>query len=401
MGGNRLDDALVLAETLGEIRAEFGVRPLQLVVHGLADVVQQPGPLRLPHVKPQLRGHHARQMGHLDGVLQYVLGKTRAILELAQKGDDLGVDVVGAHVEGSPFARLLDDLVHFALHLADHVLDSAGMNPAVADEALQGDLRHLPAHGIEGGKHHRLGRVVDDEIDARRRLDGPNVAALAADDPPFHLVRREIDDRHGTLGHEIPGIALDGIGDDLLGLLVGDALGLFLGLADEDGRFALGLGLKRLDELGLRLFGREAGDPLELLLLVVDNAVEAFVLFVQGVFFLLEPPFAVLDIAFLLDEQIDAFLLVLLLGAKAHLELVELGLAVPGLPLELGLRPQQALLGLQDGLLLDVVGLFLGLLDDPDGKILRRLLFLAGEHPPHKIPEGDTRDERRDGDDNG
>jgi len=125
------------------------------------------------------------------------------------------------------------------------------------------------------------------------------------------------------------------------------------------------------------------------------------VLFVQGVFFLLEPPFAVLDIAFLLDEQIDAFLLVLLLGAKAHLELVELGLAVPGLPLELGLRPQQALLGLQDGLLLDVVGLFLGLLDDPDGKILRRLLFLAGEHPPHKIPEGDTRDERRDGDDNG
>jgi hypothetical protein len=37
-------------------------------------------------------------------------------------------------------------------------------------------------------------RVVDDQVDTRGRLDGADVAALAPDDPPLHLVRREIDD---------------------------------------------------------------------------------------------------------------------------------------------------------------------------------------------------------------
>jgi hypothetical protein len=100
-----------------------------------------------------------------------------------------------------------------------------------------------------------------------------------------------------------------------------------LGLADEDGRLALGLGLEGLDQLRLGLLGREAGDLLELFLLIVDDPVEGLVLFMQGVFLLLEPLLAVLDVALLLDEHVDA-LFCSPPGAQARLELVQLGLAI-------------------------------------------------------------------------
>jgi hypothetical protein len=39
---------------------------------------------------------------------------------------------------------------------------------------------------------NRLGRVVDDQVDPRRLLEGADVAALAADDAALHLLAREL-----------------------------------------------------------------------------------------------------------------------------------------------------------------------------------------------------------------
>ena len=67
----------------------------------------------------------------------------------------------------------------------------------------------------------RLGRVVDDEVDARGLLEGPDVAALAADDPALHLVGRQVDDRHRVLGCVVRGYPLHGGQDDVAGLVLG------------------------------------------------------------------------------------------------------------------------------------------------------------------------------------
>ena len=55
-----------------------------LVVHGLADVVQQTRALGSLNVQTQLRGHQAHQVRDFDGVLQDILRKTVPKAQAAQ-----------------------------------------------------------------------------------------------------------------------------------------------------------------------------------------------------------------------------------------------------------------------------------------------------------------------------
>ena len=59
------------------------------------------------------------------------------------------------------------------------------MDAPVLDELRERELGDLAAHAVEGREHDRCGRVVDDEVDAGEVLERTDVAALAADDPPF------------------------------------------------------------------------------------------------------------------------------------------------------------------------------------------------------------------------
>ena len=66
----------------------------------------------------------------------------------------------------------------------------AGWMRPSCDQLLERQLRDLASHRVEGGQHHRRGRLVDDEVDARDVLERADVAPLAADDPPLHVVAR-------------------------------------------------------------------------------------------------------------------------------------------------------------------------------------------------------------------
>ena len=125
------------------------------------------------------------------------------------------------------------------LGLLEHLLDARRVDAAVGDERLERDAADLAAHRVEAGEDDRLGRVVDDEVDAGHLLEGADVAALAADDAALHVVARDVDDRDGRLGGVVGGDALDGDADDVAGLLVGLFAGAGLGLADERGGVAL------------------------------------------------------------------------------------------------------------------------------------------------------------------
>ena len=133
----------------------------------------------------------------------------------------------------SPF--LEDLLLELGLDLLDDLLDARRVDAAVDDQALEGDAGDLAAEGVEAGEDDRLGRVVDDQVDAGRRLEGADVAPLAADDAALHLVVGEHDDRDGGLGDVVRGRALDGHADDALRLLVGLLAGLVLDALDDVG----------------------------------------------------------------------------------------------------------------------------------------------------------------------
>lgn len=113
------------------------------------------------------------------------------------------------------------------------------------------------------------------ETDAGRLLERADVPPLAPDDPPLHVVARQIHDRHGGLDGVLGGAALDGLGDDLS--RAGGRVLARLGLEalDERGRVAARVGLDLLQQEIASLVGGEAGDPLQLPLLLGDEPLVA------------------------------------------------------------------------------------------------------------------------------
>ena len=55
VGGNRMDDAARPPQSLRDLRPDERVRPLDLVVHRLADVVQEAGGLGNIDIRPDFR----------------------------------------------------------------------------------------------------------------------------------------------------------------------------------------------------------------------------------------------------------------------------------------------------------------------------------------------------------
>ena len=143
------------------------------------------------------------------------------------------------------------------------------MDAAVHDELLQRDAGDLAAHRVERGDDDGLGRVVDDEVNARRRFEGADVAALAADDAALHVVVGQRHHGNGGLGHVVGGALLDGQRDDVAGLLVGLFLGPGFDLAHHDGGVMVGVLLDAADEDVLGVLHGHVGDAFEFLLLLL------------------------------------------------------------------------------------------------------------------------------------
>ena len=134
---------------LGDCRADRGVGPLDLVVDGLADVVEQAAHLGDLDVRAQLGGDDRGEAAGLDGVVQHVLAVAGAVLEPAEQLDDLRRQARHAGVVGGLLAGLPDDEVDLGAGLGDDLLDPARVDPAVGDELGEGEPGDLAADGVE------------------------------------------------------------------------------------------------------------------------------------------------------------------------------------------------------------------------------------------------------------
>ena len=113
----------------------------------------------------------------------------------------------------------------------------AGMDAAVRDQPFDCLAGDLAAERIEAREDDGAGRVVDDQLDARGGLERADVAALAPDDAPLHVVARQVHDRDGRLDRVLGRAPLNRVGDDLLRLR---------------GRGLARLGFEPLDQVGAR-----------------------------------------------------------------------------------------------------------------------------------------------------
>ena len=146
------------------------------------------------------------------------------------------------------------------------------MDAAVADELRERQPGDLAAHRIEAAEHDRVGRVVDDEVDAGGLLEGADVAPLAADDAALHLVGRDGHRGHRGLSGVVDHDALDGGDDDIASAVLGVLASGALDGPDEAHGVVLGLLAHLLDEDRLGLLRREAADALERLDLLAPGS---------------------------------------------------------------------------------------------------------------------------------
>ncbi len=266
------------------------------------------------------------------------------------------------------------------------------------DQPFERHPGHLAAERVEAGEDHGLGRVVDDQVDAGRHLEGADVPSLAADDPPLHLVVGQHDDRDGGLGHVVRRRPLDGHADDPLGLLVGLLAGLVLDALDDVGGLDAGLVLHHPHQLFARLLGGQAGDLLELAPLLLEHALE-LALTLLGV--LLADRERAVELGQVLVPAGEIvgplFEVVFLLGEAALLHL-ELRPALAGELLELAARLEKLLLGGDLGLAHLGFALAPGVFHDRRG-VLARLIhdatpFLADGAPSEDQDQDRDRGEK-------
>ena len=144
------------------------------------------------------------------------------------------MDTVNADLQNRRFAGLADLRVDLFLCLLDHLLNAGGMDASVHDQFFQTDSGDLPAYGIEGGKNDCFGRVVDDQINARRRFERADIPALASDDPSLHLIVGQWDNGHRRLGYLIRRTSLDRQRDDISGSLVRFFLCFLFDIPEKD-----------------------------------------------------------------------------------------------------------------------------------------------------------------------
>ena len=311
---------------------------LHLMVHSLADVVQQARPLGGLHVGAQLGGHQAGNVAYLDGVLQNVLTVAGAVPQAAQHFLQLRVQAPDAGLQHGALALGADGGLHLPPGLFHHLLNMGGMDAAVGNELFQSQPGDLPPDRLEAGDGNGLRCVVDDEIRPGQCLQGADVAALAADDASLHLVIGQGNHTDGDLGHMVGGAALDGGGHDLPAPAVSLVLGPGLDLLDLQGSLVGHLGLHLGDQVILGLVGGEAGDALQhlglaalddldLLVFLVGGGVlgsQRLLLLLDGVHLVIEVFFLLLQAALLL-LQVGAPLLHFLLVLAAGLQNLFLG----------------------------------------------------------------------------
>src|SRR2546423_14970682 len=124
-------------------------------------------------------------------MVEHLLPVAGAKSKDSEMADDLRVKTLEADFENRALALLLDPLQDLLAGLGHDLFDACWMNAAVDDELVQRDPCHLAAHRVEAADDHRLWRVIHDEVDSSRLLQGADDAAFFADDPSLELIGRQ------------------------------------------------------------------------------------------------------------------------------------------------------------------------------------------------------------------
>ena len=253
---------------LGDFRPDFGVRTGNLMGKRLAHIMQQPPHFGDLHIGPRLGGQHPRQQPHFYRMLQHVFAVAVPILELPQQPDQLPVQPADPHIESRLFPGFHNGLVDFPLGAVHHLLDPGGLNPPVRHQLLQRQPGDFPPHRVKAGYSHRLRGIVNNDFHPGKSFQSPNVAPLAADETPFHLIVGQGYHRRGAFRNYVRGQPVNRGRDNLARVFVRPLLILPLQFVIAPGQIVLRILLPALHHRIAGLVHGKPGDALQSLRLL-------------------------------------------------------------------------------------------------------------------------------------
>jgi hypothetical protein len=146
-------------------------------------------------VGAKLGGERGGNHRGFQRVAEHILAVGGAELETSQELDQVGMQTGDVRLVGDLLPFFSHHLLQLGARLGDDLLDPGGMDAAVLQELVERAPGDLAPHRVEGRDRDRLGRIVDDQVDTGRRLQGTDIAPLAPDDPALHVIRRKRNDR--------------------------------------------------------------------------------------------------------------------------------------------------------------------------------------------------------------
>jgi hypothetical protein len=168
--------------------------------------------------------------------------------------------------------------------------------------SLPGAASHFAPHRVEAGDGYGFGGIIDDYIDPGGLLEGMNIAPVAPDDAPLHLVGGDFDYGCGYFDDVVGGHALDGIGDQLAGTVFAFFAGFHFDLADDARHVRARLFFHILQQELARLFFGQFGDALQFgqflfvqLIHVIAALIHEALALIQGLFALFQAIQAVVE----------------------------------------------------------------------------------------------------------
>ena len=273
VAGDGVDHFCGLPIALGDVGAQHGVRPLFLVADSLPDVVEERPSFGECHVQPQLCRHRPADIGGLSGMVQIVLSVTGPVLQPPQDLHELGVEIRQTEFKDDLLRFFDHEFINVGFHLLDDFFDARRVNPPIVHQPFQRDLGYFSTEGIEARENHRLRRLVNNQIYARRSLECPDIAPLAPDDSALHGVVGNW--KHGDRGlrHIVSGDTLNGPGNNLTCFPLCALLRFVNDTLRAPSGFQPSLALDLRDELSFRVFDRQTCYAFQRLPVLLDRPV--------------------------------------------------------------------------------------------------------------------------------
>ena len=258
-----MDNVLILTVLGSNVNTELNVGAVNLSGHSLTDIVEKTGSASLSNVNAHFLCNNTCEHGNLDRVAKGVLTVRGTVLHTAKELNKLGMETVNTCLEDCLLTGLLDFKLNVTASLLNHLLNSCGMDTAVADKLLKSDACDLTSNRVKARNGNNVGCVVNNKLNAGKILDGTDISTLTTDDSTLHLVTGDLNNRDCDLADMICGEALNCERKNVTSLGISLVLKSLLIFCNLKSSLMLHLGVETSNKLCLCLIAGKTCDLLK------------------------------------------------------------------------------------------------------------------------------------------